>query len=142
MRKNDAIQLKGLDYSLDLIKDDRYCIYRNEEHDVTIYAIAYSANETIDYVFNSTVPEAFVPIVEFMNNHNHLIVKWTKVEGTTSDYIIYCNTDYKGPWNIIDIENYLFNQRIYIGDDGEYEFESEPTDYKYNIVENGRARQF
>ena len=141
MRKIDTIKLKGLDYGLDLIKDDRYRIYRNEERDVTIYAIA-CINETIDYVFNATVPEAFAQIIEFMNNHNHLIIKWTKEEGTTSDYTIYCNTNYKGPWNIIDIENYLFEQRIYMDEDGEYDFEPEPTRYKYNIVENGRARRF
>ena len=88
------IKLKGLDYELELVKDDRYRIYYNEERNVAILAIAYCKDEPTDLVFNGISEEPYKKLIKFMNENNNLIIKWTKVEGTTSDYTIYCNCNY------------------------------------------------
>lgn len=125
------LELRYLDYGMELVKDDRYRIYYNEERNVAILAIAYSREESTDLVFNGISDEAYEKLIEYMNDNNDLIIKWIKLEGTSSDYIIYCDCDYDGPWNIIDLEEYLL----------ELEF-GKRTQYKYNIVKDGEVSKF
>lgn len=130
MNKN-FIQLKGLSYVLECVKDDRYRIYHNKERNITILAIAYCKDESIDLVFNGITEEPYNKLIEFMNKNNNLIIKWVKVEGITSDYTIYCDCNYTDDWNIIDLEQYL--HRLIYG---------AATPYKYNIVKDGYINQF
>ena len=87
----DVIQLKGLSYALECVKEDRYRIYRNKERNVTILAIAYCKNESIDLVFNGIAEEPYNKLIDFMNKNNNLIIKWTKVEGTMQSKDYYSN---------------------------------------------------
>ena len=126
-----CLTLRELDYRLDLVKEDRYHIYYNEDRNVTIFAVNYCPRENIDDVFNGISREAYDRLIDFMNANNNLIVYWTKVEGTTSDYTIYCDCNYEEDWNIIDLDEYLWCLR-----------EGESNTFKYNIVKDGELNPF
>ena len=128
---DNTLYLRGLNYYLDLVKEDRYHIYYNEEKNVAIFAVNYCSREKIGSVFNGISEEAYVQLITFMNNNNNLIIYWTKTEGTTSDYTIYCDCNYEGDWNIIDLDEYLWCLR-----------EGESNTYKYNIVKDGELTRF
>ena len=92
---NNSLYLLGLNYGLDLVKEDRYHIYYNEERNVAIFAVNYCTREKIDDVFNGISVKAYRELIDFMNANDNLIIYWTKVESTTSDYTIYCNCNYE-----------------------------------------------
>lgn len=128
------LELRGLRYPLELVKEDRYHVYYNKEHNVTILAIPYCKHQRVEDIFNSISNDKYEPLIEYMNSHNNLIIKWTQVEATTSDYTIYCNADYLDyckDWNIIDMEQYLWAL-----DEGEH------NSYKYNIVKENNVYPF
>ena len=127
----EYLSLRGLDYELDLIKEDRYHIYYNEEKNVAIFALNICPTENIEDVFNAITNSAYEQLIDFMNTNNNLIVYWTKVEGTTSDYTIYCDCDYEDDWNIVDLYEYLLCMR-----------EGEDSHFKYNIVKDGEIEKF
>lgn len=129
---DDILSIRGLNYELNLVKDDRYQIFYNEEHNVTIFAIPYCKDELVSDVFNGISDNAYWRIINFMNENNNLIIKWTKVEGTTSDYTVYCDADYDGDWNIIDLEEYLWT----------LDFGEKSIGYKYNICKDGETTRF
>lgn len=126
-----TLYLRGLNYGLDLVKEDRYHIYYNEAANVAIFAVNYCPREKIEDVFNGISEEAYERLINFMNVNDNLIVYWTKVESTTSDYTIYCDCNYEEDWNIIDLNEYLWCLR-----------EGESNCYKYNIVKNGELIPF
>lgn len=126
---NNLLFLKGLEYELTLVKEDRYHIYHNKERNVTIFAVCYCPEEKIDLVFNGISTRAYEYLINFMNNNNNLIIHWSKVEGTTSDYTIYCDCDYEGDWNIIDLNEYLW-----------FLDQGQKNSYKYNIVKNDELK--
>lgn len=128
---DNALYLRGLNYCLDLVKEDRYCIYYSNITNVAIVAVNYCPREKIDDVFNGISKEAYEQLISFMNTRDNLIIYWTKVESTTSDYTIYCDCDYEEGWNIIDLEEYLWSLR-----------EGKNNSYKYNIVKNGELIPF
>lgn len=127
----EYLSLRGLDYELDLIKEDRYHIYYNEEKNVAIFALNICPTENIEDVFNGISNSAYERLIDFMNANNNLIVWWTKVEGTTSDYTIYCDCDYEGDWNIVDLYEYLWCMR-----------EGEECHFKYVIVKDDEIEKF
>lgn len=128
---DNSLYLIGLNYGLDLVKEDRYRIYYNEERNVAIFAVNYCPKEKIDDVFNGISVKAYRELIDFMNANDNLIIYWTKVESTTSDYTIYCDCDYEEDWNIIDLNEYLWCLR-----------EGENSNFKYNIVKDGELKQF
>lgn len=123
---DNSLYLIGLNYGLDLVKEDRYHIYYNEERNVAVFAVNYCPKEKIEDVFNGISVKAYRELIDFMNANDNLIIYWTKVEGTTSDYTIYCDCDYEEDWNIIDLNEYLWCLR-----------EGENNSFKYNIVKDG-----
>ena len=128
---NSYLSLKGLDYELNLVKEDRYNIYYNKDNNVTIFALNLCPTESINDVFNAITEDAYMQLIDFMNTHNDLIVYWTKVEGVTSDYTIYCNCNYDGDWNIVDLYEYLWLLR-----------EGEECHFKYVIVQDTEMVKF
>lgn len=128
---NNSLGLIGLNYGLSLIKEDRYHIYYNEERNVAIFAVNYCPTKKIDDVFNGISVKAYRELIDFMNANDNLIIYWTKVEGTTSDYTIYCDCNYEEDWNIIDLNEYLWCLR-----------EGESNTFKYNIVKDGELTPF
>ena len=128
---NNSLYLIGLNYGLDLVKEDRYRIYYNKERNVAIFAVNYCPTEKIDDVFNGISVKAYRELIDFMNANDNLIIYWTKVESTTSDYTIYCDCNYEEDWNIIDLNEYLCCLR-----------EGESNSFKYNIVKDGELVPF
>ena len=123
------LKLRGLNYNLELVKEDRYHIYHNKERNITIVAIPYCKDESVSDVFNGISNDRYFPLIKFMNKNKNLIIKWTKVEGTKSDYTVYCEADYLSyckDWNIIDMNQYLWMLDL-----------GESNTYKYNIVKDG-----
>ena len=128
---DNSLYLRDLNYNLPLVKEDRYRIYYNEEKNVAIFALNICPTEDISDVFNAIKESAYEKLIDFMNTNDNLIVYWTKVEGTTSDYTIYCDCDYEDDWNIVDLNEYLLCMR-----------EGEDSHFKYNIVKDGEIKQF
>ena len=128
---NNSLYLLGLNYGLDLVKEDRYHIYYNKERNIAIFAVNYCPKENINDVFNGISVAAYRQLIDFMNANDNLIIYWTKVESTTSDYTIYCDCNYKEDWNIIDLKEYLWCLR-----------EGESNTFKYNIVKDGELKPF
>ena len=126
-----VLYLNGLNYGLKLVKKDRYHIYYNKKRNVAIFAVNYCPSEKISDVFNGISEKAYKCLIDFMNTNNDLIIYWTKTEGTTSDYTIYCDCNYDGDWNIIDLDEYLWCLR-----------DGENNSYKYNIVKDGEMHIF
>ena len=130
---NDVLSLRELKYDLDLVKEDRYRIYYNSERNVAIFAVNYSSQESIDDVFNAISIGMYEQLIEFMNDHNNLIIYWTKTEGLTSDYDIYCDCNYQGDWNMIDLDEYLWT--LVLDDHTAH-------GYKYTITKDGERKPF
>ena len=128
---DNSLYLIGLNYRLDLVKEDRYHIYYNKERNTIIFAVNYCPTEKIDDVFNRISVKAYRELIDYMNTNDNLIIYWTKVEGTTSDYTIYCDCNYAEDWNIIDLNEYLWCLR-----------EGESNSFKYNIVKDGELTPF
>ena len=128
---DNTLYLRGLNYCLNLVKEDGYCIYYNNMVNIAIVAVNYCPREKIDDVFNGISEEAYEQLINFMNTHDNLIIYWTKIEGTTSDYTIYCDCNYEEDWNIIDLEEYLWSLT-----------EGENNSYKYNIVKDNELIPF
>lgn len=128
---DNSLYLIGLNYGLDLVKEDRYHIYYNKERNTAIFAVNYCPKEKIEDVFNGISVKAYRELIDFMNANDNLIIYWTKVEHTTSDYTIYCDCNYTEDWNIIDLNEYLWCLR-----------EGESNSYKYKIVKDGELKPF
>ena len=135
------LELRGLKYDLELVKEDRYCIYYNEDRNVTIVAIPYCKDESVSDVFNGISSDRYLPLIKFMNEHKNLIIYWTKVEGTTSDYIVYCDADYLSycdDWNIIDMKEYLWLLDFGTSSCGKYSIvkdeEIKPFHFSFTVV--------
>lgn len=117
------LELRGLDFGLELIKDDRYKIYHNKDRNVTILAIAYDVDEEADEVFDAIADENYLPLIDFMNKNDNLIIKWTKIGESISDYEVYCDADYQSycsDWNIIDLNEYLDVLRLWQKSEAKY----------------------
>lgn len=120
------INLKG---TYKKVNDDEKEIYYNEESDNLIVFNPIDDENTED-VCNSISDENYNYLIRFLNNNKHVVVYWSKVEGTTSDYIIFENTRYfnlKG-LDFEEVEDSLLDSIV----GGE-------ISYKYIVINNGIA---
>lgn len=124
------MELRGLDYDFDLVNKAKHRIYYNKERNVAIFADMDYDGEIPD-VFNWTPDEPYDRIISFLNNNNDVIVYWYKVEGTTSDYVVCPDCNYKDGWNITKLRKYI------------REFsDSEYYHYKYTIIKDNEIARF
>jgi hypothetical protein len=87
--KEKILGLRNLNYELDLFNSKkRFAVYRNTNNNNMII-FSYDKTCDIDSVCGAIRDKAYDYLINEMNTNNNLLVYWTQVEGTTSDYIIF-----------------------------------------------------
>jgi len=92
--KEKILGLRNLNYELDLFNSKKqFAVYRNTDNN---NAIIFSYDKTcdIDSVCGAIRDKAYNYLINELNTDNNLLVYWTQVEGTTSDYVIFYDVDY------------------------------------------------
>lgn len=107
----EKITLRGLNFGLSEIhsKTYTYKVYVSDDikKNVTILSKNYQKNGNNDHVFNSISEKNFNALIQFLNHNNNVIILWTKVEGMTSDYIIFCDAHYDKNMKTPELHKYL-----------------------------------
>ena len=81
---------KNTYYKLD--KKRKYTVYHNTINNNLIVFSPYD-NCTVDSVCGSIRDEAYLYLINELNINKNIVVSWSQITGTTSDYIIYYNMD-------------------------------------------------
>ena len=130
MKMVDTINLNGLEYELDMFENGKHYILRNEDRNVVIFAdMDYDGD--ISDVFNGIAKEPYDNLVSFLNYNDDLIVYWSKIEGTTSDYTICLDCNYKDGWNITKLRKYIQGFS-----------DSDCYHYKYRVIVDNKMERF
>lgn len=123
-----ALHLRNVNHMFfKMDKNRKYCVYTDPTGNVIVFS-PYD-NCTVDSVCNSIAEDMYGYLCNELNTHKNLLVHWSQVEGTTSDYTIYYDMpigeliqkSYK------DIMEYLEQNRI----------DSEYWHFKYLSVKDG-----
>ena len=92
--KEKILGLRNLNYELDLINSKgRFAVYRNTDNNNTII-FSYDKTCDIDSVCGAIRDTAYDYLINELNTNDNLLIYWTQVEGTTSDYIIFYDVDH------------------------------------------------
>lgn len=79
--------LKGLEYELDKVgTGKKYTKWYNTKMNNLIISIP---TDSPDSTFNAISDAPYFRLMEYLNHHRNVVVLWSQVEGTTSDYIIF-----------------------------------------------------
>lgn len=68
--------------------------YSTKNNNLILFDTNDSDDITVESICNSTVSKgAYEYLIDILNTHKNILVYWSQVEGTTSDYIIYYEID-------------------------------------------------
>ena len=81
---------KNTYYKLD--KKSKYTIYHDSINNNLIVFSPYD-DCTVDSVCDSIRNEAYLYLINELNMNKNIVVNWSQINGTTSDYTIYYNND-------------------------------------------------
>ena len=73
-------------------KKRKYTIYHDPINNNLIVFSPYD-DCTVDSVCDSIRNEAYLYLINELNMNKNIVVNWSQINGTTSDYTIYYNTD-------------------------------------------------
>ena len=123
---------KNTYYKLD--KKRKYTVYHNTINNNLIVFSPYD-NCTVDSVCGSIRDEAYLYLINELNINKNIVVSWSQITGTTSDYAIYYNMDVdklksKSHKEILN----MINNNININHD-------ECCGYKYTKVKDGEVNR-
>lgn len=104
-------------------------VFHCQETNNTLVFLPYDKNCDRKSICNSIMDDRYFPLIEFLNTEKNLTIIWSQVEGTTSDYTIFKNTN-------LDTEELRSVKKIEKQLEGLIR-ETPNGQYKYNIVENG-----
>lgn len=91
--KEKYLGLRNLNYDLELVKSKgRFAVYKSTDNNNTII-FSYDKTCDIDSVCGAIRDKAYNYLIKELNTKDNLLVYWTQVEGTTSDYIIFYDVD-------------------------------------------------
>jgi hypothetical protein len=92
--KEKILGLRNLDYELELFNSRRqFAVYKNDEHN-NIIIYSYDKGCSVDSVSGAIRDKAYDHLINVLNTENNILVDWSQVEGTTSDYSLYYDIDY------------------------------------------------
>ena len=92
--KEKYLGLRNLNYDLELVKSKgRFAVYNccSDVNNTIIFS--YDKTCDIDSVCGAIRDKAYDYLIKELNTKDNLLVYWTQVEGTTSDYIIFYDVD-------------------------------------------------
>ena len=75
-----------------LNKKRKYTVYHDPVNNNLIVFSPYD-DCTVDSVCDSIRDEAYLYLINELNMNKNIVVNWSQINGTTSDYTIYYNTD-------------------------------------------------
>ena len=73
-------------------KKRKYTVYHDPINNNLIVFSPYD-DCTVDSVCDSIRDEAYLYLINELNMNKNIVVNWSQINGTTSDYTIYYNTD-------------------------------------------------
>lgn len=122
------LKLKGLNYELTKVNKGEKEIYYNEETNNSIILDPIDEGCNVFSIRKGIANDAYQYLIDCLNTNNNLLVHWSQVQQTTSDYTIYHETDSKKlPVALFSIEEIL--DKAVKGD--------RVFGYKYTEVKNG-----
>ena len=74
-------------------RSDRKQVYYNKEKNNVIVFTPCDPDVDVDQICNGIRTSAYFYLVSVLNTNSNIIVSWSAVSGTTSDYTIYYDTD-------------------------------------------------
>lgn len=96
----DELYLRNLNYGFyhsgSFECDNGYLtsFYNTENNNLILFDTNDCDEITVESICNSTVSiGAYEYLIDTLNTHKNILVYWSQVEGTTSDYIIYYDID-------------------------------------------------
>ena len=91
--KEKYLGLRNLNYDLELVKSKgRFVVYNCLGMNNTII-FSYDKTCDIDSVCGAIRDKAYDYLIKELNTKDNILVYWTQVEGTTSDYVIFYDVD-------------------------------------------------
>lgn len=92
--KEKILGLRNLNYDLELFNGKkRFAVYKNDEYN-NIIIYSYDKGCSVDSVSGAIRDSAYNHLIDVLNRENNILVYWSQVEGTTSDYSLYYDIDY------------------------------------------------
>ena len=85
----DKLYLRNLEHKYKLIKGKRFCIYHDNINNNLIIFSPYDQVDDVENIYNGIKNNAYEYLMNELNTHDNIVVHWSKIEGTTSDYTIY-----------------------------------------------------
>lgn len=70
-------------------KSNRIEIFHDSENNNTIVFHPIDESVNTESICNGIRPQAYNYLINVLNNENNVTVRWSQVDGTTSDYTIY-----------------------------------------------------
>jgi len=122
----DRLYLRNLEHQYDLIKGKRFCIYYDNINNNLIIFSPYDQVDNVENIYNGIKDSAYEYLMNELNTHDNIVVHWSKIEGTTSDYTIYY--DFNEP-TINNMKNKTYKEIIKLLPSGGH--------MKYNEIKNG-----
>jgi hypothetical protein len=128
--REKILVLRNLDYELELFNSrKRFAVYKNDEHN-NIIIYSYDKGCSVDSVSGAIRDKAYDYLINVLNTENNILVDWSQVEGTTSDYSLYYDIDYNKALSSIKdktIDDYLDSLIV----------TNLAPHYKYTQIKNG-----
>ena len=85
----DTLELRELEHPFDKVnKGRKNCIYYDSINNNLIIFSPYDDND-VDSVCNSIRNSMYLYLIETLNSKENVLVWWSQVQGTTSDYTIF-----------------------------------------------------
>ena len=123
---------KNTYYKLD--KKRKYTVYHDTINNNLIVFNPYN-NCTVDSVCGSIRDEAYLYLINELNINKNMVVSWSQITGTTSDYTIYYNMD-------VDILKVKSHKEILTMINNSINTNSgECCGYKYTQVKDGKENR-
>lgn len=128
--REKILGLRNLNYELELFNSKRkFAVYKNNIHN-NIIIYSYDKGCSVDSVSGAIRDKAYDYLIEVLNTENNVLVYWSQVEGTTSDYTIFYDIDYQKALN--EIKNNTINKYLDSLVNEDY-----ISPYKYKQIKNG-----
>ena len=104
------LKLRNLNSEFDFYnsKQTKYYYDNTKNNWLIVNMLDSSVNE--DDIYNGIRNETYNYVINKMNTESNMLVVWSAIDGTTSDYTIYLNCDFDEEMCVEEIEDDLRNK--------------------------------
>lgn len=104
-------------------------VFHCRETNNTLVFLPYDKGCNRESICNGIMDDRYFPLIDFLNTNKNLVVVWSQIEGTTSDYTIFKDVSLSGE-ELRSLSK--INKRL-----KGLARETPEQRWKYNVVENG-----